>query len=139
MPKKQVLQGGGIAVYGERVVLRRNKRGKWLFPKGHVDPGETTAQAALRETEEETGLLVELVDAAGSAGYKDDDEKVTVEYFLLRVTGPGPRWEKHRDADTFLVLPEQVAAHLSFGNLRRLWDQVQERVGELTAASRPPD
>ena len=102
MPKKQVLQGGGIAVYGERVVLRRNKRGKWLFPKGHVDPGETTAQAALRETEEETGLLVELVDAAGSAGYKDDDEKVTVEYFLLRVTGPSSQVARRR------IAPEPV-------------------------------
>ena len=136
MPKKKkILQGGGIVVYGQFVVLRRNKRGKWLFPKGHVDPGETTAQTALREAEEETGLLVELVDEAGSARFKDADEKVEVEYFILRALGPGPRWDQHRNVDTFLVPPEQVAAHLSFGNLRRLWDQVQDRVLALTTAT----
>ena len=133
MPKKKVLQGGGIIVYGPHVVLRRNKRGKWLFPKGHVEPGETTAQTACRESEEETGLCVELVEALDSAKHKDDDEKVTVEYFLLRALGPGPRWERHQNVDTFLVPPEQVAVHLSFGNLRRLWEDVQERVRSLVA------
>src|SRR5256885_6215325 len=128
MPKKQVLQGGGIIVYGDHVVLRRNKRGKWMFPKGHVDPGETTAQTACREAEEETGLLVELVEALQSAKYKDDGERVTVEYYLLRATGPGPRWERHQNVDTFLIPHDQVAAHLSFGHLRRLWDSIQDRV-----------
>lgn len=134
MPKKQVLQGGGIIVYGEHVVLRRTRGGKWIFPKGHVEPGETAAQAALRECEEETGLLVELVGPAGSATYKDNDEKVTVEYFILGALGPGPDWEQHRDADSFLIPPEQVAAHLSFGYLRRVWTTVQERVLGLMAA-----
>ena len=136
MPKKKVMQGGGIIVYGEFVVLRRNKAGKWIFPKGHVDPGETTAQAAVREAEEETGLLVEVVEPAGSAKYKDDDEKVRVEYFVLRALGPGSHWEQHRNVDAFLVPPEQVAAHLSFGNLRRVWAEVQGRIEALTAAAR---
>jgi 8-oxo-dGTP pyrophosphatase MutT (NUDIX family) len=129
--KKDVLQGGGIIVYGEHVVLRRNKAGKWLFPKGHVDPGETTAQTAMREAEEETGLQIQLVqpgELLGTAKYKTDDEKVTVEYFLLRAVGPGPDWEKHRNVDSFQIPPEQVAAHLSFGSLRKLWESSQERV-----------
>lgn len=142
MPKKRVAQGGGIIVYGQYVVLRRNKQGKWIFPKGHVDAGETVAQTAIREAEEETGLLVELIEEAGSVKFKTDDEKVDVEYFVLRALGPGPRWEKHRNVDTFLVPWEQVAARLSFGSLRRLWDAVQDRVLALTtpsaAISSPP-
>jgi diadenosine hexaphosphate hydrolase (ATP-forming) len=134
MAKKKVLQGGGIIVYGEFVILRRNKAGKWIFPKGHVDPGETTLQTALRESEEETGLLVEAVEAAGSIKYKDEQEKVTVEYFILRALGPGPRWDKHRNVDAFLTPPEQVAAHLSFGNLRRVWAEVEDRVKALAAS-----
>ncbi len=37
---------------------------RWDLPKGHVDPGETDLQAALRELEEETGFVPEeiLVD-----------------------------------------------------------------------------
>ncbi len=39
------------------VVLHRHKRlGRWLQPGGHVDPGESVSEAAVREVLEETGL-----------------------------------------------------------------------------------
>ena len=34
--------------------------GKWTFPGGYVDRGETLEQAAIRETLEETGVTVKL-------------------------------------------------------------------------------
>jgi 8-oxo-dGTP pyrophosphatase MutT (NUDIX family) len=41
------------------VLLHRHKRlGVWLQPGGHVDPGESAAEGALREVEEETGVPV---------------------------------------------------------------------------------
>lgn len=40
------------------VLLHRHKLlGLWLQPGGHIDPGETPAQAAVREVIEETGLV----------------------------------------------------------------------------------
>jgi 8-oxo-dGTP pyrophosphatase MutT (NUDIX family) len=40
------------------VLLHRHKRlGMWVQPGGHVDAGETVAQAACREVFEETGLV----------------------------------------------------------------------------------
>jgi 8-oxo-dGTP pyrophosphatase MutT (NUDIX family) len=48
-----------IVVGPRGVVLHRHKRlGIWLQPGGHIEPGETPAQAALREAAEETGLPV---------------------------------------------------------------------------------
>lgn len=39
----------------------RNKdAGAWMIPKGAIEPGETAADAALREFEEETGSPLEL-------------------------------------------------------------------------------
>jgi 8-oxo-dGTP pyrophosphatase MutT (NUDIX family) len=50
--------GSAIVLDGTgRVLLHRHKRlGTWLQPGGHLDPGETPSEAAIRETHEETGL-----------------------------------------------------------------------------------
>ena len=40
---------------GARLLLLRAYR-NWGFPKGHVEPGEQPLAAAIRETEEETGI-----------------------------------------------------------------------------------
>jgi 8-oxo-dGTP pyrophosphatase MutT (NUDIX family) len=60
---------------GEQVVVivptRRAPDGSRVLalPKGHVDPGETTLQAAEREVREETGVVVELIRELGEVRY----------------------------------------------------------------------
>lgn len=50
-----VKAAGGLVRYGDELLLiDRNQH--WDMAKGKVEPGETLAQAALREVEEETGL-----------------------------------------------------------------------------------
>jgi 8-oxo-dGTP pyrophosphatase MutT (NUDIX family) len=50
-------------VHADRVLLHRHKKlGMWLPPGGHIDPGELPDEAALRETLEESGVRVRLVD-----------------------------------------------------------------------------
>lgn len=46
-----------------KVLLIRNRRSAhWGFPKGHIEPGETQEETAIRETKEETGLDISLID-----------------------------------------------------------------------------
>lgn len=60
--KEIQLSAGFLIRSGTKFLLCRscepkNKDGgKWTIPKGHVEDGETTLEAAYRETKEETGL-----------------------------------------------------------------------------------
>lgn len=55
--------GSAIVVGPRGVVLLKHRRlGLWLQPGGHVDPGETPWDGALREAREETGLDVSFAD-----------------------------------------------------------------------------
>lgn len=55
--------------HGRLLLVRRAmepEKGKWSLPAGYLDPGESPAETAVRETREETGLAVRvtgLVDA----------------------------------------------------------------------------
>src|SRR5947209_5228471 len=56
LPVEHHYSAGGALVRDGSVCLTK-PRGKerWQLPKGHIDPGEKAAQAAVREVLEETG------------------------------------------------------------------------------------
>ncbi len=57
--------GGGVVIHQQQMLLLyRPSRQEIRLPKGHIDPGETAAETALRETTEESGYsdLVIVVD-----------------------------------------------------------------------------
>jgi predicted NUDIX family NTP pyrophosphohydrolase len=76
----------------------RNKdAGAWMIPKGMIEPGETPAQAALREFQEETGVRLDtapfplatvrqaggkLVEAFAVEGDCDPDAVTSIEFEL---------------------------------------------------------
>lgn len=48
---------GGYVLNEKKELLVFYRRGSWDMPKGKIDPGETPEQAAIREVQEETGLI----------------------------------------------------------------------------------
>lgn len=55
---------GTVPYWGDKILLcKRNiepRYGKWTLPAGFMELGETTAQGAVRETEEEAGAQIAL-------------------------------------------------------------------------------
>lgn len=63
-PVSQVRSCGVLVVVGdpvERFLLMRHEQ-RWDLPKGHVDPGETDLECALRELHEETGIPRDAIE-----------------------------------------------------------------------------
>ncbi len=57
MKTKETKCAGGI-IYNDKneVVIVNQNHDSWSLPKGHIDPGESSLEAALREIYEETGI-----------------------------------------------------------------------------------
>lgn len=95
-----------IPVKNGKVLLMRRainpERGRWVFPGGYMDRGETVEDAAVRETWEESNLKVRLQKLLNVYSYADSIVVVVV-YIGEVVSGeliPGPecleaRWFAH--------------------------------------------
>ena len=114
-----VPQAGAVAFRvgddGPDVMLVRAKKNPtvWVFPKGHLEAGESNEQAALRELREEAGIDGAVVRSLGFLEFQSGRESVRVEYFLVRFTHEVPaaesrerRWCSYREAIELLVFPD---------------------------------
>jgi ADP-ribose pyrophosphatase YjhB (NUDIX family) len=74
---------------GRVILLRRGfepGRGRWTFPGGFVDLGESVETAACRETDEELGMAIELGPLVGV--YSRAEDRVVLVVFRARALGP---------------------------------------------------
>ncbi len=90
---KVTRSAGGVVLNKKGQVLVVNQRGRsWSLPKGHIEEGEDTLQAARREIHEESGLkdlnLIKPLGAyerkrIGKNGGEDDSEIKNLTFFLF--------------------------------------------------------
>src|SRR5437588_10490832 len=75
----------------EVALVGRRQAGIWALPKGTPQSGETIEQVAVREVQEETGLIVRLIAYIGSISYSFVRDQVRyqkqVRHFLLETVG----------------------------------------------------
>ncbi|AWR86592.1 NUDIX hydrolase [Meiothermus taiwanensis] len=85
----RVLGAGGVLFNPQgQVLLIRDRLGYWCFPKGHLEPGESLEQAALREVEEETGLKGTVKHKLPTTRYQNN-RGVDREIHWFLMTGEG--------------------------------------------------
>jgi 8-oxo-dGTP pyrophosphatase MutT (NUDIX family) len=124
------VSAGGVVLRGDDVLVivptRRAADGNAVLalPKGHVDPGETPAQAAAREVREEGGVDAELVSELGDVRYvyMRDGRRVLkrVTYFAFRYRG-GDVADHDDEVEEARWMPaEQAALDLSYQGDREM-------------------
>jgi 8-oxo-dGTP pyrophosphatase MutT (NUDIX family) len=107
------LSAGGIVHHGARVLVVRRGADEYRLPKGHVDPGETPAEAAVREVAEEAGVSATILAPLG----------------VVRNRFVGPRGRVDREVHWYLmsVATDAIGAHEE--EWTPLWMGIDEAMG----------
>jgi 8-oxo-dGTP pyrophosphatase MutT (NUDIX family) len=128
----------GLAV---PVIARRGRRGdlRWSLPKGHIEPGESAAQAAVREITEETGIVGRILREIGSIDFYfiADRRRVhkTVHHFLLEYVAGELCADDHEVAVVEWVPLEGLPNRLAYPDERRLAKRAKLLAEEMVAAN----
>jgi ADP-ribose pyrophosphatase YjhB (NUDIX family) len=112
-PVRRVAAVGAVVrdATGRLLVVRRKNppsEGLWSIPGGHVEPGETPAEAVVREVREETGLIVEPGRTIGTVE-RDGPAGTTYEICDIECAVLGGSLEAASDAtDARWVTPDEL-------------------------------
>jgi 8-oxo-dGTP pyrophosphatase MutT (NUDIX family) len=105
---------------GRVLLMQKAESGRWSLPAGGIDPGETPEAAVVRETAEETGLVVtatRLLTVLGGERYRmhygnGDAVEFTICVFACEVAPGTPEAVDGEALGFQWVEPEAVAGRL---------------------------
>ncbi len=104
---------GAVVVQEGRCLILKTRR-EWVFPKGHLEEGETAEQAAVREVREETGVQIEIDDRLGTTRYEFADRRrgyrnrKSVDWFVAHPVGGELRPEPLFTAGSYVTLEDAL-------------------------------
>lgn len=123
---------GCIIIEDGKVLLVKQTKGHWGFPKGHVEADETEVETAIREVKEETNVDVEV---EGNKRYTmryvtDKGNMKESVYFVARKVG-GEIKEQECEIDGIEWLDFRDALErITYDNCRELFREVIDNIGE---------
>ena len=130
--RNPVPAGGVILVEKGRVLLVKRRwdprAGLWCLPSGFMEAGETPEQSAVRELEEETGVIAQLTGLFGVyAGF--DDPRVRAVLILYTGVATGGELRAGDDAIELAWYPlDRLPDDLAFASHRQALVELIERL-----------
>jgi 8-oxo-dGTP pyrophosphatase MutT (NUDIX family) len=115
-------QAAAIPVRGGRVCLvTSSSGGRWVVPKGHLEPGKTAGQIALQEAWEEAGVVgVLLPEPVGSYLYTKYGNTYLVIVFGMEVTEAADEWPERSLRQRVWLDPAEALKRVQDKGLREL-------------------
>lgn len=132
---KREFSAGGIVFNKGKVLLTKHSQNKhWSFPKGLIDPGQTSEQAAIREVKEEGGVEAEIIDKIGynKYVYTLNGEKIfkVVVYFLMKYLSGDPKDHDWEVEEAGWFNPDEALKTLSFSRDKELLRKALDLYGQ---------
>ncbi|WP_431843444.1 NUDIX hydrolase [Calidifontibacter indicus] len=135
LPSLEETSAGGVVIDVRSgtawlaLIARYNRAGRleWCLPKGHVEPGETLVETAVREVAEETGIYGRALITLGTIDYWFSTPRFRihkrVHHYLLEaldgeITVENDPDQEAVDAAWFRL--DEVDSRLTFANERRI-------------------
>ena len=108
---------GVVVIKDGKVLLVKHDVGHYGFPKGHMEPGESEVETAIRETKEETNIDVTVDESKRYeiGYYKDNGNYKEVVYFIGYPTSNDLLAQ---EGDI-----QKVEEYLGFNNIITLWNE----------------
>ena len=129
-----------IAVRGGRVLIaHRNPSGqmggRWEFPGGKLEPGESTSAAIVREMSEEFGVTVEPLGKITESEFMHNGKRVSLQAFHVRFPHsgkrPDPEFSLTEHTGYVWVLPEEIPGLHFVDSDLQIYPAVKEYVKTL--------
>lgn len=134
-PVVREFSAGGLVIrrfHGRPWLAAVRVRGGLALPKGHIEPGETPEQAALREVREETGLYARAGEKLGDVKYwyARSEGRVfkVVSFFLLTYRSGSVRDHDAEVLDAQWLALDQAPSRLTYRGEREMAERAAERL-----------
>ena len=135
---KRKVAAGGVVIRQHKdtkqaiLVLQSNHKG-WCFPKGHIEPGESLEETALREVEEETGIKGRIIVPLPETSYRFISSKgnkidKTVYWYLMRYHKKGVQTHAHEIDEVKWIPLEKIEKLLDFKEDRVLFNNALKAI-----------
>lgn len=126
--RDEVRGAGGVVFRPDgAVLLLRHLEGTWVFPKGHIDPGEDALSAAVREVEEEAGVRAWCPDPDFQPTTRYENARGVprvITWFCLLTDAEKPTLREFLFPEGDFLVPAEARTRLSFDEDRLLLETV---------------
>ena len=123
---KKEKSSGSLIIDNDKILLIKDNRGNWQFPKGHVEGNETEEQTAIRETKEETNLDVKVDTSKRYVNHYITDTSIdkTVILFKAEKIGGKEKAQEGEIQEVQWVPIKEAFDKLTFENSKEILKQL---------------
>ena len=125
---------GCIVIDGRNVLLVKQTKGHWSFPKGHMEEGESEIQTAVREVKEETNVdaIPDETKRYVEEYLMDNGNMKQVIYFVSKQESSNIKAQESEIAEITWLPFEKALETITYDNTRELLLKVLKDEGYIS-------